>query len=651
MKTSRPIARVLCIAMMLAFLPVGWAQADPPPLPAPTTLNVTVDGVSMTVKAYDNVVYVANPVQVKDTTPPGPSVITTAYQTMNIYVPSNATADSPIILQDNNSGWNGGKPGTSVTNGASYSTASSFKPDGTTNNPTQKVAAALKAGYVIANVGCRSRLFGAQDTGGNYIAHSPAQVVDVKAAIRYLRLYDSTISGTTRRIIITGTSGGGALGVAIAASGNSPNYYPYLYELGAAGVTCSGGTCSSTLNDDVFGTVLYCPITNLDHMDAAYEWMYGQTRRELGTYIMGGTTYPYSTAQYDASDRYAADFVPYFNGLGLRNEKGKGLTAHNFLDAIKAAAERGVEKACKEIGPAQMAADISSSTYPDSTWYSIDTKCKKATVDMDRYLYFVAKNTQLKLIPASDNVGSPLPFIPPFSESTVAGSTSQSYSNFTEWAWNHNALPGDGVGYDDTGLTWQDFIHTDAGKAVKKQMKMSNPMPYLVSGKGDASPYWYFRHGMKDRDTSFDVPVALYYAVLNSSDVGNVNFNLAWLKPHSGDYDVPEAYEWVAEAVDNAKYFDAVDALIGDTVTHGFSLPTGDATNEITYRSSNERVFKVVNGQAVVTRPDKKDAEVTLTVRVVSDKVAGDLSNYGKVDVTRAFTFTVPDKDHDHHHR
>ena len=104
---------------------------------------------------------------------------------------------------------------------------------------------------------------------------------------------------------------------------------------------------------------------------------------------------------------------------------------------------------------------------------------------------------------------------------------------------------------------------------------------------------------MKDRDTSFDVPVSLYYAVLNAYDVDNVNFNLAWLKPHSGDYDVPEAYEWVAEAVDNANTFDAVDALIGDTVTHGFSA-SPPATG-ITYSSSNRSVFNVVNGQAVVT--------------------------------------------------
>ena len=628
MKTMRLTMRLLCIATMLAFLPVVWA-ADPPPLPAPTPLTVTVDGASLNVAAYNSVVYVANPVKVKSGDPLG---YTYAFQSMNIYVPANATENSPIMLWDNNGGWNGGKPGTSVTNNGSYSTNS-------TNATNQKTAAALKAGYVIANVGCRSRSSGAQDTAGNYIAHSPAQVVDVKAAIRYLRYNDAAMPGTTKRIIITGTSGGGALGVAIAADGNSPDYYPYLAELGAAGVTCNGGTCTSTLNDDIFGTVLYCPITNLDHMDAAYEWMYGQTRRELGTYTFNNVVTDYSTAQLDASDFMAADFVTYFNGLGLKDEKGKGLTAPQFLDAIKAAAERGVEKAYREVGPAQMTADINSSTYPVSDWYTLDNVTCKATVDMDKYLYFVAKNTALKLIPASDNVCTP--FDHTFqSESTVAGSTAQSYSNFAEWSWNHNNCSGDNVGLDDTGLPWRAFIQTDAGKAVVKQMEMSNPITYLVNGKGDASPYWYFRHGMKDRDTSFNVPVSLYYAVLNSSDVSNVNFNLAWLKPHGGDYDVPEAYEWVAEALDNANTFDAVDAKIGDTVTTGFSLPTGPG---ITYSSSNENVFKVVNGQAIVT-PEKKDAKVTLTVRVISDKISLTGYNYGKVDVTRAFAFTVPGK-------
>ena len=486
---------------------------------------------------------------------------------MNIYVPVNATEESPIILQDNNGGWNGGMAGNSVTDGTNY------------NGTTDKVGQALKAGYVIANVGCRSRFPGRnKDVDGNYIAHAPAQVVDVKAAIRYLRYNDGAMPGNTNRIIITGTSGGGALGAAIAASGNSPDYYPYLYELGAAGVTydTQSGAYSSTLDDDVFGTALYCAITDLDRMDAAYEWMYNATRMELGIY---------SAAQMEASEWLKEDYVPYFNRLGLRDENGKRLTAPHFRDAIQALAEKEVEDAFVEVGAAQMAADINALAYKDSSWYSIDAS-GKATVDMDKYLYFVVRNKALKGVPAADNVGSPLPFIPPYSESSLGGTASQAYSNFTEWTWNNNALPGDGVGYDDTGLLWRDYIQTDAGEAVLLQMKMINPMPYLVSdSEGDSAPYWYFRHGMMDRDTSFAVEAALYYAVLQASGVQNVNFELAWLKPHSGDYDVPEAYEWVAEAVDNANTFDAVNALIGETVTEGFILPTGAG---ITYTSSNE---------------------------------------------------------------
>ncbi len=636
MKSRRLATIIMAIMLGLSLLPSAvMADSDPLALPStPTeTLYVTVDGEPLTVTNY-RVVYVANPVPIKED-----DSFTYDYQTMNIYVPENATEDSPIILQDNNGGWNGGKAGTSVTDGMNY--------DGTTNKRGQ----ALKAGYVIANVGCRSRRTGRnQDVDGNYVCHAPAQVVDVKAAIRYLRHNDAAIPGTCDRIIITGSSGGGALGVAIAACGNSPDYYPDLYELGAAGITYKGRTHKrrtqtyfSTLNDDVFGTVLYCPITDLDHMDASYEWMYNATRKELGTYIIDGEVVPYSAEQIAASDWLKKNYVPYFNRLGLRDENGKRLTANRFRDAIKAIVEKEIEDAYVEVGPVQMADDIADLDYPDSSWYSIDAN-GKATVDMDEYLYFVASNRNLKGVPASDGLGSPLPNPEPtHNESSLAGTTSQEYSNFAEWSWNNNAIPGDGVGYDDTGLLWRRFIRTDAGKAVLLQMKMINPMPYLVNDTdGDSAPYWYYRHGIRDRDTSFAVEVALYYAVLNAYDVHNVNFELAWMEGHGGDYDVPEAYEWVAEAVDNANTFDAVDELIGDTVTEGFTLPTGDG---ITYSSSNNKVFKVVDGQAFVTRPYKRDATVTLTVRVVSDEIAGDDYNYGKVDVTCAFTFTVPAKD------
>lgn len=618
MKTTRLLTIMMAIVLVLTLLPaVAWAEGtDPLALPStPTaTLNVTVDGVPLTVINY-KVVYVANPVPVKSGT-----TATFNYETMNIYVPSNATEDSPIILQVSNSGWMpSAVRDNTVTNGASY------------NSTTSNTGAALKAGYVVVSAGTRSRTL--QDMNGAYVGHAPAVVVDTKAAIRYLRHNDAAMLGATDRILITGTSGGGGLSVAIAASGNSPEYYPYLYEIGAAGITydAPSGAYASTLNDDVFGTVAYCAITDLDHADAAYEWMYNATRMRLGAY---------SAAQMAASEWLKVNYIPYFNRLGLRDENGKRLTAPHLNDAIKAIVEKEIEEAYVEVGPTQMAADINALTYKDSGWYSIDAN-GQATLDLGEYLYFVVQNRALKTPPAFDNYKTELPGS--MNESNLAGTTEQEYSNFAEWSWNHNAAPGDGVGYDDTGLLWRDYIQTDAGKAVLLQMKMINPMPYLVSDtEGDSAPYWYFRHGMLDRDTSFAVQVALYYAVLNANDVSNTNFELTWLKPHGGNYDVPEAYEWVAEAVGNANTFDAVDALIGDKVTDSFTLPTGAG---ITYSSSHESVFKVVNGQAVVTRPDKRDAKVTLTVRVVSDEIAGNGFNYGKVDVTRAFTFTVPAKD------
>ncbi|MCK7514046.1 MAG: hypothetical protein MZV70_65215 [Desulfobacterales bacterium] len=383
----------MAIVLMLTFT-VGWAQAGPLDLPStPTaTLNVTVDGAPLTVTDYKNVVYVANPVKVKESTGS-----TYDYQAMNIYVPSNATEDSPIILQDNNGGWNGGKAGTSVTDGASY--------NGTTEQSRPGVEGGLRhRERRLPQPVSRGRN---QDLAGNYIAHAPAQVVDVKAAIRYLRHNDAAMPGTTERIIITGGSGGGALAVAIAASGNGPEYYPYLYELGAAGVTCNGSAIpahppSTTTCSGRWPTA---------RSPTWITW----TRPMSGCTTPPGRNSAPTSCRTDghASDWLKKSYVPYFNRLGLRDEKGKRLTAPHFLDAIKALVEKEIEEAYVEVGPAQMAADINALTYKDSSWYSIDAN-GKATVDMNKYLYFVVhEHTALKAYSGSRQRGFTPPFIPP----------------------------------------------------------------------------------------------------------------------------------------------------------------------------------------------------------------------------------------------
>ena len=70
--------------------------------------------------------------------------------------------------------------------------------------------------------------------------------------------------GNVNRIVSIGVSAGGALSALLGASGNSPLYDSYLKEIGAADAA-----------DNIFGSACYSPITDLEHADGAYEWMYG----------------------------------------------------------------------------------------------------------------------------------------------------------------------------------------------------------------------------------------------------------------------------------------------------------------------------------------------------------------------------------------
>lgn len=66
-------------------------------------------------------------------------------------------------------------------------------------------------------------------------------------------------------------SGGGAQSAIVGAAGDSALYDPYLEQIGAV----------QGVSDAVYGSMDWCPITNLDSADEAYEWMMGVTRSGL----------------------------------------------------------------------------------------------------------------------------------------------------------------------------------------------------------------------------------------------------------------------------------------------------------------------------------------------------------------------------------
>jgi len=61
----------------------------------------------------------------------------------------------------------------------------------------------------------------------------------------------------------------------------------------------------------------------------------------------------------------------------------------------------------------------------------------------------------------------------------------------------------------------------------------------------NVAQHWYIRHGARDRDTAFPIALNLAYKLKNAGK--DVNYLLAWNRPHSGDYSLDEVIEWMNE--------------------------------------------------------------------------------------------------------
>ncbi|MFE6286447.1 subtype B tannase [Streptomyces sp. NPDC057877] len=506
-----------------------------------TTISVTVDGRPVNVRWYKEICYVADPVAAAAQQPGGPGGGTTTipntacgYQSMNVFVPESTFGDqrAPVYFAVNNSGWKASYVRASVTPGTSY------------DSSTSTVGAALKAGYVFVDVASRSR--GLVGADGSAPGKAPAAVVDAKAAVRYLRLNDATMPGSAERIVVNGTSGGGALASILGASGNSGEYDPYLAAIGAAGIDAKG---RSNLRDDVFAVNAYCPITDLGNADVAYEWLYNvlATRDATGS----------NPSPEDAAD-IAEQFAAYEKRLRLRNPDGSRLTAATMLDTIEKEVIRSAETYLKAdpthtIPPLGGTFEITSrgtTTSYVNDWIDVDTATGEVrSVDMANYLAFVATQATLKTTPAFDAVGVN-GNTTSGTETDLFGPPTQRYMNYTEFSWNHNDVPGDGSGLDDTGLTWDQYT-AKKRTTVDDQVRLIDPMAFIGT-RADTAPHWYVRHGTRDRDTSFTVSVNLDRALAADKQVEDLNYRLAWNQPHAGNYDVPEAMAWIAKAVRTA---------------------------------------------------------------------------------------------------
>ena len=152
-------------------------------------------------------------------------------------------------------------------------------------------------------------------------------------------------------------------------------------------------------------------------------------------------------------------------------------------------------------------------------------------LDMQKYLNYVVSTQALKGVPAFDGQidginnasGENEEFGDETGNSVRSALDASLAKNFTEYTAQKN----------NTVLT----------DAIRQNVRLMNPMSFIGDGNTSVAPHWYIRHGARDRDTAFPVPLNFATKLQNAGK--DVDFLLAWNRPHSGDYALDELFEWM----------------------------------------------------------------------------------------------------------
>ena len=135
-----------------------------------------------------------------------------------------------------------------------------------------------------------------------------------------------------------------------------------------------------------------------------------------------------------------------------------------------------------------------------------------------------------------NNIPEALKGVPAF-DSKIEGVNNASGENEELGDWT-----GGSVNFTDFTAQKNNATISDA---IRQNVRLMNPMTFIGDRETTVAPHWYIRHGARDRDTAFPVPVNFATKLQNAGK--DVNFLLAWNRPHSGDYALDELFLWIAE--------------------------------------------------------------------------------------------------------
>ena len=470
------------------------------------SMSTTVDNKEIKYRAFEYIPYVANPIDIDQ-------------QYMNIYVPEEYFNNGTI------NGYNTQTAPIFMPNAVGGYMPSQAMTPKMENGKPNSVLYALSRGYVVASPATRGRTNKASD--GNFIGKAPAVIVDLQAATAYLHANDSTMPGNANRIITNGTSAGGAVSLLQGAAGNSSDFQPYLQALGAA-----------TAATNVYAVSAYCPITNLDAADMAYEWSYkGITsfnkvtmgQGELPQANVGGNAAPpqrtiqrvnLNADDVAYSNLLSEHFPEYVNNLQLHDSMGRVLKLDKngngtFKNYVKAFIIDAANKAQAK------GTDLSKHTYlvRDNKIGAIKD------INWEAYNQFVSRSKAPGAFDSRSNDSG---------ENNLFGTSTTDNNHFTITAALHDT-------------TSNQNVYVENAKIVT----MMNPMNYLGSPAATNAQFYRIRYGTADSNTSVAIPLIV------GTRAQNLGYQVDMATPfdvdHSGDYDLDELFNWMDNIVKNGR--------------------------------------------------------------------------------------------------
>lgn len=385
--------------------------------------------------------------------------------------------------------------------------------------PTGYVSGSAKytaAGFVYVSAGCRGKDVGA-----------PAGVVDLKAAIRYIRANLDVLPGSGERIIPFGMSGGGSQTAVLGATGDSELYTPYLKAIGAADAS-----------DAVNAAMCWCPITGLDSADEGHEWSMGVTRTGLDAELQA------------YSDALAAAYADYVNAMGFTDAEGNILTleesadgiwqAGSYYDYVKRVIEQSLENYLADNGLTEdgTAQDYIDSLNANGAWVEYDAAENAVTIASIADFSINCKKAT-KPVAAFDK---------------LEDGGHQLFNTGDGANVHFDAMLYDIIeGSEYQAAFDADFALLDsAGNTVAERLLLFSPLSYLLPANSaydtaSVAEHWRIRSGIAQSDTPLTSELNLALAL--SAYGADVDFETVWAQGHTqaertGDSDA-NFIEWV----------------------------------------------------------------------------------------------------------